>query len=155
MTITKTAKDYAAPRLESAVEYATPKLEAAVEYAAPKLEAARDVALSRAADAMERLAPAAEALRDRLAERAAATTQEAGKRGRFAAKALRGEQPRKRRTVLWSLIGVVGGLGAGLLVSRKRPTQTTLAPAWTNSPAPVPVTTPVDETAPATGTPVG
>jgi hypothetical protein len=153
MTITKTAKEYAAPRLESAVEYATPKLEAAVDYAAPKLEAARDVAVARAADAMERLAPAAEALRDRLAEKAAATSGEAKKRGRFAAKALRGETPtKKRRTLLWSLIGVVGGLGAGLLVSRKRAAQdaTTLTPAWTNLPAPTPTTTPVDETAPAT-----
>lgn len=177
MTITKTAKDYAGPRFGSAVEFATPKLEAArdyaapkleaaVDFAAPKLEAAKDVAVVKAADAMERLAPAAEALREKLAERAALT-----------ASALHLVEPpkRKRRTLLWSLIGIVGGVGAGLLVSRKRRSPsystpdlaTTPTPAWTNSPTAdgvdlispsgtaVSDTDPVDETAPAVENRVG
>jgi hypothetical protein len=93
---------------------------------------------------------------------------EAKRRGRFAARALKGEQPtKKRRTLLWSLIGVIGGLGAGLIVSRRRAEQSTITPAWTNMPAtgPTPTsnvntdshvntatkpdTTPEDETAPA------
>ena len=39
-----------------------------------------------------------------------------------------------RRTLLWGLIGVIGGLGAGLVVSRKRSAATTTTPAWTNYP---------------------
>ena len=176
MTITKTAKeyagprittavDYAGPKLEAARDYAAPKLEAAVDYAAPKLEAAKDVAVTKAADAMERLAPAAEALRERLAERAALT-----------AAALQKIEPpkRKRRTLLWSLIGIAGGIGAGLLVSKKRRATSyssdagSVAPAWTNTPVAaadtslispsgtkVADTDPVDETAPAVKNRVG
>lgn len=131
MTFTKAAKEYATPRLESAVDYAGPKVEAAVEYAAPKLEAAREVAVAKAAEAMERLTPHAEALRDRLSERAASTASEASKRGREAGAALAGRTPRKRRTLLWSLLGVIGGIGAGLFASRARQ-QAAVTPAWTN-----------------------
>lgn len=155
MTITKAAKEYAVPRLESAVEYATPKVEAAVEYAAPKLEAAREVAVAKAADAMERLTPHAEALRDRLVERAASTAAEAGKRGRGATAALAGKTPRKRRTLLWTLLGVLGGVGAGLVVSRRRSQAVTPTPAWTNygaEPAAAD-STPDLETAPAVDSP--
>lgn len=154
MTITKAAKEYAVPRLESAVDYAGPKVEAAVDYATPKLEAARDVAVAKAAEAMERLTPHAEALRDRLAERAAGTTTEVGKRGRGAAAALAGKTPRKRRTLLWSLLGVIGGIGAGLFASRVRQ-QAEVTPAWTNygsDSAPVDATADL-ETAPAVDAP--
>lgn len=131
MTITKAAKEYAVPRLEGAVEYATPKVGAAVDYAAPRLEAAREVAVAKAAEAMERLTPHAEALRDRLVERASSTAAEASRRGQEAAEALAGRQPRKRRTAVWTLLGLLAGVGAGLLASRSR-RGATPTPAWTN-----------------------
>ncbi len=145
-----TTREWAAPKVDSAVEWAGPRVDSAVEWAAPKVVQARDWVAPKVEPAVDKvrsdvLPAVVEAVTTALTATEPARS-EAASRGSAALAALKGEiaPPKKTHKVrtLLLLLSAAGAAVAGWRTWLAR--QADPVDAWTTpSPRPTPTVTPV------------